>query len=425
MLNTVGNLYHYHMERGQAWLKNRFCSQYFRRKKLQKLLQYIVRFIPFYADFKNTCFHSLPIIDKTTFQENFKELNFLNIMSQGLLTNLNPLSFHVNQSAGTVSRRGVYVAKKEEILLEFYNLKKLFNAKKKLKKIAVFHFSAKPYFPTHLLKEYSWCLLDLQNDFKKLVFSLENFRADVIIGPSQALYQLAKWQQSKKISLNIKKIISTAEVLTPHQEKTIATAFEMPVHQLYQCAKGWLGHTCEYGVMHLNEDAYYIEKEWVDKENRRFIPIITSLTRYVHPVVRYRMEDILILKAKPCPCANHGMAIEKIVGRCEDTLYFSCRCFSPQLKPIYAEILEKIISSASGGIKQYQFLQQSPAQLTIKLQAKNMLLAQTSIEKLLGILFEKEKLKVPQITFALFEEIQLDEMFRPTMRMPALSVENN
>ncbi len=134
------------------------------------------------------------------------------------------------------------------------------------------------------------------------------------MAPVQTLCTLAHLQNENKITLIPKQIISVHEVLTPLEEKLIACAFKQNVHQLYQCAEGFLGSTCEMGTLHLNEDQYYIEQEWIDDKKEKFMPVITSLNRFVQPLIRYRMNDILSVKKAPCACGSSYMAVEQIIA---------------------------------------------------------------------------------------------------------------
>ena len=67
----------------------------------------------------------------------------------------------------------------------------------------------------------------------------------------------------------------------------------------------------------------HIEKEYIDPATRRFVPVITDFSRTSQPIIRYRLNDILTEAAAPCACGSLFTAIERIEGRCDDTLYFS------------------------------------------------------------------------------------------------------
>ena len=92
------------------------------------------------------------------------------------------------------------------------------------------------------------------------------------------------------------------------------------IHQVYQCTEGCLATTCKYGTLHLNEDAVYIEKKYID--DKRFIPIITDFARKSQPIIRYRLNDILVEKNEKCKCGSSFTSLEKIEGREDDVFIF-------------------------------------------------------------------------------------------------------
>jgi len=156
---------------------------------------------------------------------------------------------------------------------------------------------------------------DIFRDMDENLRELQVFRPTMLVAPPSCLLQLAKRNNTLKIKPS--KVISVAEVLEQTDAEVIKEAFDVNfVHQVYQCTEGFLGTTCEYGTLHINEDIIQIEKEQIDE--RRFVPIITDLKRRAQPIVRYRLNDILVEREKPCKCGSVFLALEKIEGRQDD-----------------------------------------------------------------------------------------------------------
>lgn len=62
---------------------------------------------------------------------------------------------------------------------------------------------------------------------------------------------------------------------------------------MYQCTEGFLAiSNKENNHLLMNEEYLIIEKQWLD--DRRFVPIITDLLRTTQPIIRYRLDDVLI-----------------------------------------------------------------------------------------------------------------------------------
>lgn len=417
MQAQLGVWYHYQMAQLRRWFQSHAWLRFAQKKKIASVLKHITSHIPFYQEFAGSTFSHLPIVDKSVVQDNFHKMNTLQC-SRAEAMNLigaKPMKLIAHQSIGTSGEPGIFLfSAKESIKTSISVLKDmLLPTWLQRQKIAFFHLN-NPYFPIleglYFLKARFY---DLKEDFEKHLFDLHSFKPDVIVAPVQTLRMLAMMKQEQKIHLDPKRIITTAEVLTSFDESYIATAFKQNVHQLYQCAEGWLGATCEYGTLHIDEEQYFLEKEWIDKE--RFIPVITALNRYVQPLVRYRMDDILVLKAKPCPCGSAMTAVEKISGRCEDTLYFPSK--DQALRPVYADHIHEALRAVSGNVHQYQLIQYSVHRLVVKIQASNFLQAIECMEQQFEKLFFSHGLKRPLLEFVPMEALPLSQTFRRTQRL--------
>ena len=168
----------------------------------------------------------------------------------------------------------------------------------------------------------TFAFYDLFQPFDALCAQLVQYQASVIVAPAQVLRQLALGVIEGRLALAPKKVISVAEVLEAQDRALIVQAFGA-VHEIYQATEGFLASTCKLGVLHLNEEYVHIEPQWLDGEpgeQRRFVPVITDFTRITQPIVRYRLDDILIARATPCPCGSAMRAIDGIEGRCDDML---------------------------------------------------------------------------------------------------------
>lgn len=412
--------YHYQTSRIKRWYQNSFHLGIHQQMKIQTLLEHIYAHIEFYQEFQGIPFERLPVMNKSLMQENFSVLNTYRLSAEQLKEHrANHPALQIRQSAGTSGTPGTYLYSAKELIIALGDvLSKILPEGLGSQKLALFHLSKTPYFPEYAPFRHQWCFLDLNQDFDELLGKLQAFAPTVLIAPVQTLSLLAMLQQAEKINLRPKKIITTAEVLTPIEENNISSAFQQNIHQLYQCAEGWLGVSCDYGTLHLNENLYHIEKEWVDKSQGRFIPVVTALTNFVQPIVRYQMEDILIEKTN-CPCGSPLLGVEKIVGRCEDILYFSER---NALKPIYSDNIYQTLHQADGGIHQYQIFQDSPHHLLVKMHAENPSLARQCAKQQLEKLWSLHGVAHPTLEFAVLGARPLNQMFRQTKRLAKISV---
>ena len=52
------------------------------------------------------------------------------------------------------------------------------------------------------------------------------------------------------------------------------------------------------------------------------MPIVTDFERKAQPIIRYRLNDILVERKRPCGCQSPCLALEKIEGREDDMFSF-------------------------------------------------------------------------------------------------------
>jgi len=113
----------------------------------------------------------------------------------------------------------------------------------------------------------------------------------------------------------------TAGVLYPEVQARISEVFHAKIFNRYGSQEvSDIACNCKKGEgLHLIPDIYYLEI--VDDEGRRVKSgkqgniIITLLTNYTMPLIRYRIEDRGILSEKVCSCGRGLPLLEKIVGR--------------------------------------------------------------------------------------------------------------
>lgn len=209
----------------------------------------------------------------------------------------------------------------------------------------------------------TFSFFDLFQPFDSLCAELVTYQPSVIVAPAQVLRQLALGVINGQLALAPKKVISVAEVLEPQDRALIVQAFGA-VHEIYQATEGFLASTCEHGVLHLNEEYVHVEPQWLDDEQRRFVPVITDFTRITQPIVRYRLDDILVARSKPCPCGRVTRAIEGIEGRCDDMLVL------PSVRDggtvaVFADVLTRAFAQALPPDADYRLVQQGDAALLL------------------------------------------------------------
>ncbi|GHU61685.1 coenzyme F390 synthetase [Clostridia bacterium] len=318
-----------------SFVKTRWFSFFWNKKNLRKRqrrlftkqVSLIKRISPFYM--KNS---DLPIIDKSILMEQFNDINTVNIdksqamefaLASECTRNFNNKmeGITIGLSSGTSGHRGLFLVSDKErafwagtVLAKTLPKRHLFGVK-----IAFFMRADSALYETVNSRLVKFQFFDMQNDMEKNIRDLSVFAPTILVAPPSCLLCIA--HANSTLRIHPKKIISIAEVLEHSDAETIKSAFGVHVvHQIYQCTEGFLGATCEYGILHINEDIVQMEKEMLDET--RFVPIITDLKRCAQPIVRYRLNDVLIEKKERCKCGSPFLALEKIEGRCDDVFEF-------------------------------------------------------------------------------------------------------
>lgn len=270
----------------------------------------------------------------------------------------------VGLSSGTSSRRAVFTVSPREkaqwagVMLAKALPDGLFSGEK----VALFLRANSNLYTAVRSPWLTFAFYDLFQPFDTLCAELVAYRPSVIVAPAQVLRQLALGVIAGKLALAPKKVISVAEVLEAQDRALIVQAFGA-VHEIYQATEGFLASTCEHGVLHLNEEYVHVEPQWLDREQRRFVPVITDFTRITQPIVRYRLDDILLARARPCLCGRATRAIDGIEGRCDDMLVLPAA--DDESISVFADVLTRAFAQALPADCDYRLAQQGAATLQL------------------------------------------------------------
>ena len=320
----------------------------YQQKKLKKHLEFVTEKSTFYRKYKGHELKDFPMIDKGIMMENFDTINTVGIKKE------EALEFAVNaertrEFGDKLKNRAGFVLAK---FLPHGILGKY--------KIAFFMRANSNLYQSVGSKNIRFEFYDIYADMDKNIEKLGKHGADILVAQPSALLMIAAALDEKKIDIHPETVISIAEVLEKEDEERIKKSFGTDViHQVYQCTEGCLATTCKYGTLHLNEDIVFIEKEYIDKN--RFIPIITDFERTSQPIIRYRLNDVLVEKKEKCRCGSACTALEKIEGREDDVFIFHGE--EKEVK-IFPDFIRRCILF-SGNISDYRIVQQADGSISI------------------------------------------------------------
>ncbi|MDR3410050.1 MAG: CoF synthetase [Formivibrio sp.] len=312
-------------------------------KQIERFLAQTLPKAAFYRPFAGQPLSALPVMDKAGMLQHFQGMNTAGISldqaSQVALAAEQSRDFSprigrysVGLSSGTQGPQGVFLVADQEramwagIMLArtlsgglLCRLLRPFGPKIR---VAFFLRANSNLYQTLKSRRIDFRFYDLFAGVEPHLQSLQQQSPDVLVAPARVLAWIADQVAAGRLQIKPVRVISVAEVLEPDDALRIAQAFKQPVHQLYQCTEGFLGYTCEQGVLHLNEEYVHVEPEWLDEAHTRFTPIVTDFTRKTQLIVRQRLNDVLRVRSAPCTCGRHGQALESIEGRADDVLWF-------------------------------------------------------------------------------------------------------
>lgn len=358
---------------------------------------------------------NFPVIDKSIMMEQFDDLNTVGIKTEeafhvalkaeetrDFTPKINGIT--IGLSSGTSGNRGIFLVSKEEQMAWAGNIlgkvlpTSLFFGPKQ--KIAFFlRANSNLYTSLNGLK-IQFHFFDLFHPIEENIVQLDSFQPTVLVAPPSMLRLLAKAQEEGKLSIYPMKIVSIAEVLDPMDQEYIEEVFQQMVHQVYQCTEGFLGFTCAYGTLHLNEDILVFEKEYLDKELGKFMPILTDFQRTTQPIIRYRLNDILTEKKKPCPCGSPFTALEFIEGRCDDLFYLDAKDGDRKIT-VFPDFIRRAIITASQEIEEYKVVQEGPGNIHVYLQYRgNRDVAERKVQDTLYAILDKLGCELPDLSFS-------------------------
>lgn len=157
-------------------------------------------------------------------------------------------------------------------------------------------------------------------DLKRFVRVWNTFKPTWVEAYVQSIYEFAKYVRGKGIDVHSPKgVLSSAGNLENEVKEYLENTFSAPVFNRYGSREvGDIACNClGKDHLHLNVWSHYLEII----ENRKFKEkskggdvVVTLLTNYSMPLIRYQIGDVASLGSK-CDCGRSTPLLKKIVGR--------------------------------------------------------------------------------------------------------------
>lgn len=161
-----------------------------------------------------------------------------------------------------------------------------------------------------------------EDDLYEYVWKINHVKPVLILAFTNSINELARFIQEHHLSVySPSAVMTTAGVLYPEVRERIIDVFHTRAFNRYGSQEvSDIACNCEKNEgLHLNGDIHYVEI--VDDDGREVDNgtagniLVSLLTNYTMPLVRYKIEDRGILSKKPCSCGRGLPLLEKVEGR--------------------------------------------------------------------------------------------------------------
>jgi phenylacetate-CoA ligase len=200
------------------------------------------------------------------------------------------------------------------------------------------------------------------NEMRSHIEEINAFKPVQILAYAESIYELSRFIERENLQVHSPRAVMTsAGTLFPHMRKTIERVYKAPVFNRYGCREvGDIASECSlHSGLHIASPIYYLEV--IKPDGTPAAPgqageiIITSLTNFAMPMIRYRIGDMGVRSESLCPCGRSWPLLKEITGRTTDVFV---RQDGGIVSPQYLIHLVGVELN-SGWIRKYQVIQEA------------------------------------------------------------------
>jgi phenylacetate-CoA ligase len=289
------------------------------QKAVQQLLQYAVRYVPYYRELKlpPDRLSDWPILDKQTvaaapeklLSDEFARHRLMALQTSG--TTGTPLTVRFTTAC-------------QELEMAFRWRHRSWGGVPFLSRSA--YLSGHPVVPAEQTEPPFWRVDTVERrllcssyhfsrqNMPEYAEALARFAPDFLHGYPSSLYVLARHVLEHNLhSLRPRAVFTASETLLEFQREAIERAFAAPVFNWYGTTEMTCNIVeCAFGSLHCRTD--YGALELLDGG----VMVATGLLNPAMPLIRYRAGDVAMARAGTCECGCAFPLIERIEGRIED-----------------------------------------------------------------------------------------------------------
>ena len=427
------------IKRSEKW--NRDTIERMQRKRLESLLHHVIEHSPFYrrlyvkhgisqTDIPDLQLSDLPIIDKHIMMEHYDEFVCDRNLNKADLTAFisDPVNlgrkyqnrYQVIHTSGSTGEVGLFVYD----IQSWNTIKALAMTRVSKAKINPFdkirlafigatdgHYAGVSLSSDAPKLFYEFLELSVNQPVKPELDELQHFDPTALGGYSSSIYMLALEQLRGHLDIHPERIVCSADALTDRMKTAIADAFGVAPVNFYAASESLcMAAECDrHEGLHLFEDWHCYEL--VDALHQPMQGkgpgslLLTTLHNYAQPLIRYQMNDEIILSDEPCRCGSAYRRIEKVSGRSEEFLWFT----SPEGEKEFIHPVQ-IVEFFVSGLEKMQLKQTKPKHLHLQIvtEAEDDTVLKAALKRMHEILAEKKLDRYVTVSAEVVEDIPLD-----------------
>jgi phenylacetate-CoA ligase len=152
-------------------------------------------------------------------------------------------------------------------------------------------------------------------EIRKFCHKLQN--SSYISGYSSMIYEVAKCVNELELGpLPLKMVKGTSEMILDAYHPESVKAFGKNISSEYGAAEaGLIAFECPEGGIHVNIENVILE------QNKDGELLVTNLSSYSFPIIRYRLGDMVTLSDEICSCGRNHPVLKNILGRKGASVY--------------------------------------------------------------------------------------------------------
>lgn len=178
------------------------------------------------------------------------------------------------------------------------------------------YFLGRVYFPAENMSK---------EKIELLINNLKRHNIKTLEGYVSAIYALCKYLEANNKKISIPKLIPAAGVVYPSHKLIFKKYLGSEIFERYGSREFLsIAHECgSHEGLHINEENYILEI--LDKNNKHISEgigkiIITDLSNYTMPFIRYEIGDLSSISKHKCSCGRNLRLLNNITGRTQDVI---------------------------------------------------------------------------------------------------------